>query len=249
MAFFRKVLYRFLGLKDYLNLVSYVFLQSYCWHLKLKAHQQVNALAKLVKQGDVCLDIGANLGYFTVPLSRLVSASGKVYAIEPVPLFRQVLTKNIRRFALDNVEIVPYALGEEDEKKVSLGTLKIDGLIHHGMTGILQHDAPNAVVHHEAIMMRPTTLFGNLPRIDFIKCDVEGYELHIIPYLLPIFEKFFPTLEVEMASEESKTTIGKAMKKLGYQAYFLASGQFLPFTNQEQQQREFEWYFIHPSRK
>ncbi|MDW8287237.1 MAG: FkbM family methyltransferase [Flammeovirgaceae bacterium] len=239
-----------LGLKGYLNVVSYVFLQSYCWRFNLKAHYQINALQKLVKEGDVCLDIGANLGYFTVPLSRLVGSTGKVYAVEPVSLFRDILQKNVERFAFKNVEIVPYALGDEDEKKVSLGTLKVDGLIHHGMTGILQSSAPNTAVRHEATMMRPTTLFAHLPRMDFVKCDVEGYELHIIPHLLPIFERFFPTLEIEMASEESKTTIAKWMKSLGYDIYFLApSGRFLPLTDVLQQKKEFEWYFIHPSRK
>jgi FkbM family methyltransferase len=245
----RKILFQILGFEKYLKLLSYIFLQTYCWKWKLKEHFQVNFLPQLVKKGDVCIDIGANLGYFTVPLSRIVGDEGKILSVEPVSTYREVLMQNVARFALQNVEILPFALGDEDEKNIKLGTLQVDGMVRHGMTGILQNNSQQAVIQHEAIMMKPTTLFKGLTRLDFVKCDVEGFELFIIPEFLPIFEKFLPTLEIEMGSEESKQRIQQWMNVLEYKAYYLENQKLHLIDSEEIRKKEFEWYFVHETKK
>jgi FkbM family methyltransferase len=245
----RKILFQILGFEKYLKLLSYVFLQTYCWRWKLKEHFQVNFLPQLVKKGDICIDIGANLGYFTIPLSRIVGNEGKIWSVEPVSTYREILMQNIARFALQNVEVLPFALGEEDEKNIKLGTLQVNGVIRHGMTGILQNNSQHTVIQHEAIMMKPTSLFRGLAKLDFVKCDVEGFELFIIPQFLSIFEKFLPILEIEMGSEESKEKIEQWMSELGYKAYYLENQKLHLINTVEHRAKEFEWYFVHESKK
>jgi FkbM family methyltransferase len=62
--------------------------------------------------GDIFVDVGANIGYYTVIAARLVGASGKVYAFEPAPEVLRYLRRNVSRNDLRNVTIVPKALAD-----------------------------------------------------------------------------------------------------------------------------------------
>ncbi|MEN7550130.1 FkbM family methyltransferase [Rapidithrix thailandica] len=247
----RRLLIRLLGFKNYLQFISYFFLKTYRSKLYLSEHFQVRFLRQLVRQGDTCLDIGANLGYFSIPLSHLTGEKGKLYSIEPVPMFRKVLQKNLSRFGLKNFEILPYALGEEDHKKVQMGTPTVDGVIRHGRTEILEARPQQGIAFtHETEMMSPQTLFGGLKELQFVKCDVEGYETHIIPQFLSLFEQHQPILEIEIGPKENKAEIINLLSPLSYTAYYLKNNQLWPFQlDNPQHTKEIELYFIPTGKK
>ncbi|MGB0522080.1 MAG: FkbM family methyltransferase [Flammeovirgaceae bacterium] len=243
--FIRKLLINLLGFEKYLRLISRVFILTYLARIYLKEHFQVRFLKHLVKPGDTCLDIGANLGYFSVPLSHLVGAKGKVFSVEPVPLFREVLMRNVGYHGKGNVQIVPYALGDKDDVVIKMGTPKVDGVIRHGRTEVIE--APNAdTAHmHEATMFTPKTLFGNLEQLHFVKCDVEGYEIYIIPQFLEIFAKYQPIIEIEVGPQENKELICKLLAEIGYHPHFMLDNQLYAFEiDQEAHQPHFELYFL-----
>ena len=226
----RQTLFRILGFRNYLFFISRVFLRTYLWKLYLSDHEQVRFLGKLVKPNDVCIDIGANLGYFAIPLSHWVGSEGKVLAVEPVQLFREVLRRNVDRMGLGNIEVLPYALGDVDGQTVYLGTPEVAGVVRHGRTEILDGRMTDEVAfRHKAEMRRPDTLFGHLDRLNYIKCDVEGYELHIVPHLLEIMSRFKPILEIEVAELTHKKAIIGWVQPLGYQVMYLENGQLRPF--------------------
>ena len=60
--------------------------------------------------GDVFFDVGANIGYYSVIASSQVGASGRVFAFEPEPLNYELLNRNIRLNALNNVQTIPKAV-------------------------------------------------------------------------------------------------------------------------------------------
>jgi FkbM family methyltransferase len=70
------------------------------------------AFRSLLRPGDVCLDIGAHIGYFTLLASRLVGADGHVYAFEPTPATYEALCANLRRNDVQNVTALPVAVGD-----------------------------------------------------------------------------------------------------------------------------------------
>ncbi len=228
----RKILIRLLGFENYLKFISAVFIRTFLLKIYLKAHYQVRFLAELVKAGDYCLDIGANLGYFSVPLSHLAGETGKVWAVEPVPLFRKVLAGNVQWFGKGNVEIVPFALGDTDGATVQMATPTVAGVVRHGRTQIVTEEDASAAIRHEVQMRKPSTLFADLPRLDFVKCDVEGYELHIVPHLLPLFEKFRPILEIEAGPEAHKAQLMEWLLPLDYAVLYWREGKLHPFTLQ-----------------
>src|SRR4030066_501463 len=118
----RRALLKALGDKLYLSLVSNVFLKMYHSGKARKKYPEMYLLSKFVSEGNTCIDIGANIGYYSVPLAELVSESGKVFAVEPVELFRNVLRKNLQRYKIENrVEIIPFALGNTDDEEIEMG--------------------------------------------------------------------------------------------------------------------------------
>ncbi len=228
----RQLLFRLLGLQNYLRLISYIFLKTFTQKWWLPDHEQVRFLAKLIKPGMHCLDIGANLGYISVPLSRYVGAHGKVYSVEPVPVFRATLERNLKAFGKANYTVFPFALGEEDDKPITMGTPQVAGIIRHGRTEIVEatQAAKNVAVTHTATMKRADTLFGHLPQLDFLKCDVEGYELHILPLLAALIQKHKPVLEIEISPIEHKEVLVPMITGWGYKAFYFNEGLLSPFS-------------------
>ena len=76
--------------------------------------KEIALLCSLIKHGDVVLDVGANIGLYTLPMSRAVGMNGLVVAFEPDPDNLRLLKKNVKRNKCDNVRIVPCALGSRD---------------------------------------------------------------------------------------------------------------------------------------
>lgn len=121
-----------------------------------------------VRRGDIAFDIGANQGFHTAHLSRLVGPEGQVYAFEPNPSLLPALAETCR--SLGNVELLPFALGETP------GTLDFFVPADHTM-GSLRDWTGEPVVRARVETQRLDSL--GLPPADFIKCDVEGAELDV----------------------------------------------------------------------
>jgi FkbM family methyltransferase len=119
----------------------------------------------VVKPGMICYDCGAHFGHYSALLSKLVGPTGKVYAFEPDPDNRAKLESKVAK--LGNVTILGVAIGD------TIGEVR---LIRNGQ------DAQSKVrATGEGISVPLVTLDSlKLPRPDFLKADIEGYELHML---------------------------------------------------------------------
>ena len=224
-----KILYRTLPLEGYLRVVSRLF---FLWQRLgigryAPATEYVYHLPQLVRPGDTAVDIGANLGYYARTISRLAGPAGKVYAVEPVAPIRKVLSRNLRRCG--NSEIIPYALGTEN-RPITMGN---DSARETGYFGTGQNfvneGGGKAAVEFTAQMRRGSELFAALPRLDFIKCDIEGYEVVAMTEMRPLLEKFRPTVLIETGGA-NRPQIVALFTGLGYRGYTLDRGQEIPLT-------------------
>lgn len=222
----KNLLLRWLGPGNYLKLLSKGFFLAYDTG-RLKQHPWYQChyfVPRLLQQGMTVLDIGANLGYYSRIFAKAVGPAGKVLSVEPVPLYRTILSRNLARYK--QCEIVPYALGTED-KPITLG-VPDTGIFRHGLTQVVNQDT--AYSHtFQAEMRRASMLFGDLDRIDYIKCDVEGYESVIIPEMEPLFRKYRPILQLETDGQQRKTMIS-FMSSLGYKVHTLQNMELVPVT-------------------
>lgn len=224
-----KLLYRTLPLESYLRVVSRLF---FLWQRLgigryAPATEYVYHLPQLVRKGDTVIDIGANLGYYARPLARLTGPAGKVYAVEPMPPVLRVLRRNLGR--CPNVEILPYALGtEEREIRMANDSARETGYLGTGRN-FVNDGGRTAGVEFSAPMRRGSELFAALERLDFIKCDIEGYEVVVMNEMRPLIEKFRPTVLIETGGE-NRPQIIELFTRLGYRGYTLDHGQEVPLT-------------------
>lgn len=224
-----RILYRLLPLELYLRTISALL---FLW-LRLglgrrsPALEYLYHLPQLVRPGDVCIDIGANLGYYARTLCRLTGPAGRVCAVEPFAPALAVLRRNLRRCR--NVEILPYALGEADRDiAMANDSARETGYLGTGQN-FVNDGGTAAGLQCAARMRRGSELFGGLSRIDFIKCDVEGYELHVMREMRPLVERFRPTVLIETGGD-NRAAIVALFTGLGYAGFTLRDGREVPLT-------------------
>ena len=224
-----RILYRTLPLEGYLRAVSRLFFLWQRLGLGRRAPETeyVYHLPQLVRAGDTCIDIGANLGYYARTISRLAGPAGRVYAVEPVAPIRKVLSRNLRRCG--NTEILPFALGAA-AGPVRMGN---DSARENGSFGtgrnFVNEGGGRSDVEFTAEMRRGSELFARLPRLDFIKCDIEGYEAVVMEEMRPLLERFRPTVLIETGGE-NRPRIVRLFTRLGYAGYTLDRGREIPLS-------------------
>lgn len=243
----KRILYRTLSLDSYLRVVSSLFFVCYRTGLfrRSEAFEYPSFLARLVCSDDVAIDIGANLGYYSRILSELLP-QGHVHAVEPVPQICSVLRRNLRRAG--NVTVYNCALGCRDGAvKMGNDSAAESGYMGTGQNFVLDEvntSEASAVMEFEASMRRGSELFGSLGRLDFIKCDIEGYEVAVIPEMAGVIERHLPTVLIETGGEKRRTMTEFFLAR-GYSGYVLHHGRLRPLTGQDSK----DIVFIHPSRR
>jgi len=226
-----------------LKLISIVYIRLVRANFFKEKYPELFFLKEIVKNNNVCIDIGANLGYYTTFLSKLIGKNGKVYAVEPVPLFREILQRNIRKTKSDNAEVMPFALGEK-EGKIKMGMPEKDGIIHHGMTKVADASSDNFVEYFEAEMKIPDILFANIPKIDFIKCDVEGYEQHVFSNMLGIIKSHKPLVQSELSGKDNRLAVYNMFNSLSYRCYQLENGELIEKDETKLFEKDTDFYFM-----
>lgn len=144
-----------------------------------------------LRPGMVAFDLGANVGYYTVMMAKLVGASGRVYAVEPFPANFRMLAENVRRNGLDNVSTENIAIGTED------GEAQLQIASKSNWHSLLV-PRPNSSVAWQAKYAR--AMVGSIPvqarslrtyladkePMDFLRMDLEGYETEILSSLIDL---------------------------------------------------------------
>jgi len=220
MKIIRNVLLKILGLKGYLTFISKIYIRLVLNGFFKKQGKELFFLKKIIKKDSVCIDFGANLGYYSTFLSRLTGDNGKVLAVEPIPLFGEIWKKNVLMSKSKNLKLFPYALGGE-EKIVKMGTPQKNGRLHHGMTKIVSTAKEEYVNFYEVEMRIPDEIFADIDRLDFVKCDVEGYESQVFLNFRKTIGKFRPIVQSELGGEKNRRTVYEIFKELDYSPKYL----------------------------
>jgi FkbM family methyltransferase len=226
----KKWLYRRLSLDNYLRVLSAGFFAGLSLGLGRRSgvYEYPRFLKRLVRRGDVVIDIGANLGYYSRILSRLVGLTGMVWAVEPVKPILGVLRRNLR--GRDNVEIVPFALGAENKPVIMVNdSWRYTGYMGTGRNYIpetQERENADEDMEFEAEMRRGSELFASLERLDFIKCDIEGYETTVIPEMAQVIQKHLPIVLLETSGANRRPMI-ELFREWGYGGYVLDKGHLI----------------------
>ena len=178
-----------------------------------------------LKPGDIYIDVGANIGLFTLIAAQRVGKEGHVYAFEPTPTSYERLMANVRLNRFSNVTAYQIALSDTSgqvEMAVSL-----DG--YDGRNSIA---TPTGGEQFSTELVRTTTLdqfvqeqnlTGNLT---MVKIDVEGWETHVLAGgKKSLSASEAPVLQVEFAEEaresagSSSMELYRSLTRLGYRLF------------------------------
>ena len=158
--------------------------------------ETTNLIKKIVKPGMKVLDIGANIGYYTTVMGKLVGENGEVWAFEPVERYRQQNQWHIRENRLQNhVHLLDFALS--DNKGTAEITIdKVSATMHHVPYDV-KYQLENEVIRLDTLDNVSRDL--SLPKIDFIKMDTDGHEPFVLKGAKRFFENQRPVMVIEFA--------------------------------------------------
>jgi FkbM family methyltransferase len=155
--------------------------QQYEEHVRRAAREHLH-------QGDVAVDVGANVGVLTFLAASIVGDSGRVIAVEPNPDNLQLLYRGIVLNGFRNVEVLPHAASNvRTVFSLTGGTSN---------THLIGARAPQEGGHFVQSIVLDDAL-GHLPRLDFVKMDIEGHEPQALEGFARMILRHRPVLLVE----------------------------------------------------
>ena len=133
----------------------------------LYEQEETTLLKKLLKKDMNVINIGANIGYFTLLAARQVGPQGKVFAFEPFPKTVELLQKNIDANGYSNVEVIPMAVSSKSGiAKLALKSDTAHNFLTENTSEFQTIDVPITTIDE----------YTKNHKTDFIIMDAEGYE-------------------------------------------------------------------------
>ena len=154
-------------------------------------------LKNLLQPDSTFLDIGANIGYFSLLAARFAS-EGKIIAFEPVSYLFEALEKNV---ALNNfivIHPVKAAIGEKEEERI----IYLSAADNTGMSSFQKPENYSGNYEMVKVLSLDSWFAGSgLIKADIIKIDVEGNELAVLKGMKGIAQHFQPHILLELNPE------------------------------------------------
>jgi FkbM family methyltransferase len=158
---------------------------------------EIDLYQALLNPGDTALDVGANIGVFSIAMGLAVGETGKVIAFEPQPPIFDILRRNIDRCGLAHVEAQRVIVAERDGdgafvgvthlpdgKQLNFGAINVDSRVRDGFGDLV----PTPMRTIDSL---------DLERCDFIKIDVEGGEPAVLEGASATLARLRPILCLE----------------------------------------------------
>jgi FkbM family methyltransferase len=176
----------------------------------------------IIEPGDVVYDIGANVGFYTLLMSRLVGPHGRVVAFEPLPRNIQFLRRHIALNHAINVAVYEAAVSDEP----GLARFDIGG---HTSMG---HMSEQGQLEVAAVTLDHLLEDEAIPPPRIIKMDIEGGEAGALRGALELLRRFQPSILLATHGPAIHATCCALLNDLGYSLRPLDSAASLQNTDE-----------------
>ena len=174
---------------------------------------------RLLRPGDTVLDIGANVGYFSLLAADAVGPAGRVFAFEPIPTTRASLEHNVALNHAGHIEVRDTAVSDETRPT----TIYAGPPEHSGIASLRDFAGAGHAVDIQCTRLDDT--LDRWPRIALIKLDVEGAEHLALRGMAGLLARDLPDLVIEV-THDALVEMGSGapamfamLSDLGYRGY------------------------------
>ncbi len=204
---------------------------------------------RLIREGMVVIDAGANFGQYTMLAATGVGTTGAVHSFEPVPAVFDHLEAHVRTNHLSNVTLNRAALWDRDAT-ITLG-LPNEYVGNSGAWTAATTDETTSRIEVPAVRLDTYAERSGLSRIDLVKMDIQGAEPFALAGGIKLIEKHGPTMLMEV-HRPSLVMLGSSpeqlwdeLSKLGYRAWRIRSSLRSSGPVRNLDGVEFDNFFFH----
>jgi len=194
---------------------------------------------RTVKKGFVVIDAGANQGYFTTLFSMLAGPTGEVHAFEPVPETYDLLSDNTKHLSC-NLKINNLAVGQ------TKGKTSISYDLNDSEKASLAYHIPSNTkkCEVEIIPLDDYVRENEMRRLDFVKCDVEGFELQALIGMKHTLRKYIPQLCIEVTlTQKDRLSMLRFLKDSGYDSFRVVEKDYPTYYSSRHSSKDY--FYLH----
>ena len=170
-----------------------------------------------LRPGDVVIDVGANIGYFTLLAASIVGTTGRVISIEASPQIFGLLAENIEMNRLSNVRAVNCAAAYADGEM----SVYASGEDNIGHSSTIPLDDNKFIGTVKARPLHDILTSEELSRVRLVKIDIEGAERPVIESILEHLDLYGPDCEIAVEVSVENNDLFAVMAARGFKAYQL----------------------------
>lgn len=203
-------------------------------------------LKMCVRTGGTIVDVGANIGIYTLESSLAVGPAGHVISIEPIPSNAKSLKKSVKLNKITNVTLIEIAVGE------SAGSAKLS--LRSGANFGMFTIAPVSDGKSLNVEVRPIDDLleeRGILFVDLIKMDIEGSEYRALRGAMKTLQRCRPTILIELCEEtlrdcgSSPSEVAEFLGKLGYRGWVIERKVARLIEASKEIPNECECLFVH----
>lgn len=182
-----------------------------------------DTIESATRPGMIALDVGADIGYYSLQMSKLVGSEGQVVAFEPIPKARKRLLHNLAINGCTNVTVSEFALGNRE------GVVYLEDPFSKSRLNLSKTEGGEGDIKVSLKRFDDLVKDLNLPSVDIIKMDIEGAEHEALRGMEESLRRFRPVLVVEVHNHylplfsSSAEALLKWLADLGYEVSFIES--------------------------
>lgn len=175
---------------------------------------EVETLMEAARPGTVAVDIGANVGIFTIPLAYAVGTDGAVWAFEPLPENIDRLRANVIENQLANIRLFAEAASETD----GAISFRVAGDSAFGSTReVFYGHGTGRSLTVPAVRLDAVWRSRGMPIVSVVKIDVEGAEVAVLRGAQDVIRRCRPILLVEAANSDELAKIERYLSPFQYE--------------------------------
>lgn len=210
------------------QITTYVLLEQEDWF-----EDEIRFVRRWLQRGMRAVDVGANIGVYTVAMAQAVGSSGRVWAFEPTPAAADYLQRSLGLNGFENVIVSRAAVSDRE------GTVAFSVGNHSELNAVAKPgSAGSDIVPVRAVTLDRMATEHGWTTMDLIKLDVEGHESEAIRGGARFLASASPVLMVEIkAGDRVNLDVLDLVMEMGYDVYRLLPGPLMltPFDHRFEQ--------------